>query len=118
MSTNSLGSTSRAIYRIQADIPDVALGAGDYTLTWALAPSFVFSGSFVPPVLGSLGTGNAEQSRLGGAFAAVSDSTSHQPFDLPFTVNGTLPAVPEAPAWALWLAGGLALARRVRRRST
>ena len=107
----SLSNTQRPIFRIGADIPDLVLPAGTYFLTWALTGTLA-SGPFVPPVLGSYGTGNATQSIGGGAFDPVLDLTS--PFGVPFEVLGTA-AVPEPGVLAMW-AGGLAAARLARRR--
>lgn len=115
VTSTTLTNTQRPIFRISADIPDLLLAPGAYTVTWALAGS-VASGPFVPPVLGSLGTGNATQSLSGGAFVALADGLSLNPFDVPFTVNGTVAVVPEATTLSMWLAGGLAVAALARRR--
>jgi hypothetical protein len=115
VTSTTLTNTQRAIFRISADIPDVALPAGSYFVTWGLAGS-VASGPFVPPVLGSLGTGNALQAPTGGAFIALQDGLSLSSFDVPFTINGVAAAVPEPGTLALWLAGGAMAVGVARRR--
>lgn len=114
VTTTTLTNTQRPIFRISADIPDVMLSPGNYFVTWALAGSLA-SGPFVPPVLGSLGTGNATQSLSGGSFVALADGLSLSPFDVPFTVLGSV--VPEPSTLALWLAGAGVVAGVVRRRA-
>lgn len=115
VTTTTLTNTQRPIFRINADIPDLVLPAGDYFVTWALAGSGA-SGPFVPPVVGSVGTGNALQSLSAAAFAPLTDGGSLLPFDVPFAVNGTVGAVPEPGTLALWLAGGAVVAGALRRR--
>jgi hypothetical protein len=115
VTSTTLTNTQRPIFRISADIPDIALAPGSYFVTWALAGSGA-SGPFVPPVLGSLGTGNATQSLPPAAFVALADGLSLSPFDVPFTINGTAGAVPEPSTLALWLAGGVAAVGVARRR--
>lgn len=113
VSSTATTGTTRAIYRVNADIPDMVLSAGNYFVTWALTGSAA-SGPFVPPVLGSLGTGNATQSLSGGAFVELVDSLSGSTFDTPFAIQGSV--VPEPSTWAMMLAGGLALTRLAARR--
>lgn len=108
----TLTSTARAIWTVQADIPDVSLAAGSYYVTWAMVTT---GASFVPPVIGSLGTGNA-YFKSTGAFNPITDSGSLLSLDLPFTINGTVNAVPEPSTVALWLAGIAAVAGVARRR--
>jgi len=115
VTTTTLTNTQRPIFRINADIPDLLLPAGNYFVTWALAGSGV-SGPFVPPVLGSVGTGNSLQSLSGAAFTTLSDGLSLLPFDVPFSINGTAAAVPEPGTLALWLAGAVAVVGVSRRR--
>ncbi|MEG3123520.1 PEPxxWA-CTERM sorting domain-containing protein [Sphingomonas sp. GB1N7] len=112
---------TRAIYRINADITDITLGAGNYFVTWALAGTAA-SGPFVPPVVGSQGTGNALQSLSGAAYTTLTDAGSGQTLDVPFTINGTVAAsaVPEPATWAMMI-GGFGMvggAMRSRRRKT
>lgn len=114
VTSTTLTNTQRPLFLISADIPDVVLPEGNYFMTWALAGSGA-SGPFVPPVLGSLGTGNALQSLSGAAYAGLTDSLTLQPFDVPFVINGVA-AVPEPGTLALWLAGGAVMAGALRRR--
>jgi hypothetical protein len=98
----TLTATNRAIYRLSADIPDLILAAGAYYLTWSMDGTAA-SGPWAPPVVGSLGTGNAFQSINNAAFAAVVDAGALQGADLPFTINGTAVNVGVVPEPATWL---------------
>lgn len=113
----TLTNTARAIYRITADMPDFSLSAGNYFLVWALAGTST-SGPFVPPVVGSLGSGNALQGPTAGTFTGLTDAGSGLTLELPFTINGSVAAVPEPASWAMMLIGfgGVAGALRARRR--
>ncbi len=115
VTSTTLTNTQRPIFSINADIPDLVLAPGNYFVTWALAGSGA-SGPFVPPVLGTVGSGNALQSLSGAAFTTLSDGGSLLPFDVPFSINGTAAAVPEPGTLALWLAGGLVAVGISRRR--
>ncbi len=116
VTTTTLTSTARAIYKMNADIPDVFLPAGSYFLTWALTGTSA-SGPFVPPVGGASGTGNSLQGPVGGtAFAAVVDGVSGLPLDVPFAIQGTLAPIPEPSTYAMLVAGGLAVVGLARRR--
>ena len=115
----TLTSTARAIYLINADITDLTLASGNYFLTWALAGTSA-SGPFVPPVVGSLGTGNAQFSASGAAYAPITDAGSLQTMDLPFQIYGTANAVagvPEPTTWALMVLGFGAIGGAMRRRA-
>jgi hypothetical protein len=111
----ALTDQQRTVFRINADIPNLTLPAGNYFLVWAFEGTGT-SGPFVPPVLGSLGVGNAYESRFGGRFEPLQDLGSRQSYDLPFSLNGTLLPVPEPSSLTLLLAGGLILVRALRRR--
>ena len=113
VTSTTLTSTTRAIWGMNADIPDIVLPAGNYFVTWALAGTAV-SGPFVPPVVGSVGTGNALQSLSAGAFATLQMGASLVPFDVPFVVQGSV--VPEPSTIALMLVGGMAVVGAARRR--
>ena len=114
VSSAALTGTTRAIYRINADIPDLSLAAGSCWLTWALAGAAV-SGPFVPPV--SAGAGNAQQSAVGpGGFAAVLDASSSATLEVPFAINGSVVVVPEPATGALFAVGVLAVFWAQRRR--
>lgn len=115
VTSTTLANTQRPIYRVTADIPDLLLPAGNYFVTWALAGTGA-SGPFVPPVLGSLGTGNALQSLSGAAFTTLLDGGSQLRLSAPFAITGTVVAVPEPSMLALWMAGALAVAGVARRR--
>lgn len=112
------GNRDRAIYQVNADVTDFTLAAGSYYLTWSLTGTSS-SGPFVPPVLGSLGSGNALQAFPGGTFAAIADSGNGQSIDLPFRVNGTAitSAVPEPASWALLIGGFGVVGHASRRRA-
>lgn len=116
VSTTTRRNRDRGIYDIKADIADVTLGAGTYWLTWNLTGSSSFSGPWQPPTSNGR-TGNAQQSVAGAAFGALTDAGSGRTVELPFTLNGSVTAVPE-PATVAMLAGGLAvLALRGRRKA-
>lgn len=111
----TLTNIDRGIYKMNADIPDLVLGAGQYFLVWSLAGSGA-SGPFVTPVVGSVGTGNYffQSITTPGPFMAGLTGGNSQPFDVPFAIQGAV--VPEPTSLAMLLAGGLAVAGLARRR--
>lgn len=115
VSSTTLTSTARPIYRINADIPNVTLGAGIYWLTWSLTGSASFSGPFVPPTVA--GSGDAQQN-TGSGWNVLSDGGSLATAELPFSINGTVVAVPEPMSAALMLAGIVGLWGLNRQRAT
>lgn len=115
VTNTTLTATNRPVYRMNADIPDIALAAGSYFVTWALAGTGA-SGPFVPPIPSSYGIGNGLQSVSGGAYAPLVDAGSSQNFDVPFVIQGTVVPVPEPSTYAMLLAGGLAVVGLARRR--
>ena len=112
VTSTTLTSTARAVYRINVDIPDVTLAAGSYWVTWALAGTSA-SGPFVPPTIATSGNGSQN---TGSGYFTVSDTGSLVSSELPFAINGTVVAVPEPSSLALLLAGGLTIGGAVRRR--
>lgn len=113
VTTTTLTNTQRPIFQINVDVPDLVLAPGSYFVTWQLAGTSA-SGPFVPPVLGSLGTGNALQSLLPAPFTPLADGLSLSSFDVPFQIQGSV--VPEPATYALLLAGGAAVVSAARRR--
>jgi PEP-CTERM motif len=113
--------TSRAIYRLNADIPDLILAVGNYFLTWSLTGTAA-SGPWTPPVVGSPAPGgNALQltSTSGGLYVTLQDAGAVLPVELPFTINGTragVPIVPEPASWLMMVAGFGLVGAGMRRR--
>ena len=106
-------NTARRIFLASADIPDVALDAGQYWLRWSMT-GVLTSGPWQPPTADSR-TGNAKATLGGGPFATLADARSAKTVELPFVINGTpISPVPEPSTWLLMLGGGLALALRRR----
>ncbi|MBJ7312766.1 PEP-CTERM sorting domain-containing protein [Rugamonas sp. CCM 8940] len=109
----TLTNKQRAIFDAHADVSDFSLDAGHYWLRWSLSGSGT-SGPWQPPTSDAR-EGNALQAGSGDPFATLSDSGSGQTVELPFALQGSITAVPEADTYAMLLAGlGLvgALARR------
>jgi PEP-CTERM motif len=114
----TLTATNRAIFRLSTDIPDLVLAAGNYYLTWSMDGTAA-SGPWAPPVVGSVGTGNAFQSLAGAAFAPVIDAGAQAGADVPFSINGTLvgvAAIPEPATWLMMFAGFGLVGASLRRR--
>lgn len=112
VSSTTLTNTDRAIFRIDLDVADFNLAAGNYFMRWGLAGTSA-SGPWQPPTADGA-IGNAAQSLAGAAFAQVLDAGDGQGVEFPFLVHGSV--VPEPGTWALMLAGGLAVAGLARRR--
>ena len=110
----TLTNTQRGIYKVNADITDVTLGAGHYWLAWGLEGSGL-SGPWQPPTSDAR-EGNALQSIGGDDFLQLEDAGSGLSVELPFAVNGTIAAVPEPETYAMLL-GGLGLIGLARRRA-
>ncbi len=113
VTSTTLTNTARAIYRLQTDVADFSVGAGQYWVTWALAGTGA-SGPFVPPVSDGR-TGNAAQNS-GLGYVQLTDGGSGVTVELPFAINGTVSAVPEATSAAMLLAGGVLVLGVARRR--
>ena len=114
VTSTTLTDTTRGIYNAVADVSDFSLGAGTYWLRWSLTGSLA-SGPWQPPT-SDAATGNAAQSTSGGAFATLAEAGSGLSVSLPFTLSGTVTAVPEPSSVAMMLAGVAALAGVARRR--
>jgi hypothetical protein len=112
----TLTNTQRGIYKAVADVPDFSLGAGSYWLRWSLTGTLA-SGPWQPPTSDAV-VGNAAQSTASGAFATIVEAGSLLGATLPFTINGTVTAVPEASTSAMMLLGALGLWGATRRRAS
>lgn len=111
---SALTNTQRPIYRAKADISDISLTSGHYWLSWSLSGSGV-SGPWVPPTADGA-EGNAAQRLSGGAFTTLIESGLGRGVELPFAINGTVTAVPEADTYAMLLAGLLMVGAVAHRR--
>ncbi len=112
VSATTLTGTTRAIFRLNADVPDFSLAPGNYWLRWNIAGTLA-SGPWQPPTA-SGAIGNAQQSIAAAAFAPVVDAGDTFGAELPFIIAGSV--VPEPASIALMLAGGVAVIGVVRRR--
>ena len=114
VTSTTLTDTARSIYSVVTDVPDFALSAGNYWLRWGLTGTLA-SGPWQPPT-SNAAVGNAAQSIASAAFVALVDTGSGLQVELPFTINGTVTAVPEASTSAMMLLGALGLWGVARRR--
>ena len=114
VTSTTLGNTQRGIYDAHADVGDFSLDAGHYWLRWSLTGS-LSSGPWQPPTSDSR-IGNAAQATLLTDFATLSDTGTGNGVELPFTLNGTVSAVPEPETYAMLLAGLAMVGGLARRR--
>lgn len=109
---NDLNNTDRAIFQINANVPDFNLAAGSYWLTWSftgLRSSDPKDYRYQPPVA-SGAAGNAQVSiQFGLPYVWSMDPGDELGMEFPFVINGTVVPVPEPSTYALMLAGGLAV---------
>jgi hypothetical protein len=114
VTSTTLTNQDRAIFQLDADVADFALGAGSYWLRWGIAGT-LGSGPWQPPTSDGV-VGNAHQSLANAPFAAAVDAGDGLGVELPFIIRGTTTIVPEPSTWTMLVAGGLAMAALARRR--
>lgn len=112
VTSTTLTNTDRAIFRLNVDVADFNLAAGNYWVRWSMNGSLA-SGPWAPPTADGA-FGNGQQSLAGGAFAGVVDAGDGLGVEFPFIIAGSV--VPEPGTWALMIAGGLAVVGAARRR--
>ena len=112
VTSTTLTNTDRAIFRLDVDVTDFNLAAGNYWLRWGITGSLA-SGPWQPPTANGA-FGNGQQSLANAAFAGIVDAGDGLGVELPFIIAG--PVVPEPGTWALMIAGGLAVVGAARRR--
>ena len=108
----TLTNTDRAIFRLNVDVTDFNLAAGNYWMRWGITGSLA-SGPWQPPTANGA-FGNGQQSLSNAAFAGVVDAGDGLGVEFPFIIAGSV--VPEPSTWALMIAGGLAVVGAARRR--
>lgn len=110
------GSTTRAIFQIDADVPDFVLGMGQYWLQWSMTGTGI-SGPWQTSTADGV-EGNAHQSLDGTDFALRLDDLDGLSMEYPFIIRGTAAStvVPEPSTWSMMIVGGLAMVAFSRRR--
>ncbi len=112
VTSTTLTNTDRAIFRLNVDVADFNLAAGNYWVRWSMNGALA-SGPWAPPTADGA-FGNAQQGLAGAAFASVVDAGDGLGVEFPFIISGSV--VPEPGTWALMIAGGLAVVGASRRR--